>query len=153
MNRDYERTMNRDYERWIGIMNKWWIGMMNKRWTVNRDYERTMNDEYGWWTNDEWWIGTMNERTIEWSDERLEFWQHNDWTKIIWTNERTNDRTIGWMNHERSDGRTNKLSTGGRTIEWTTEQSLCLCGSVSWGGELPWNGLGWLEGRPLPLYL
>jgi hypothetical protein len=173
------------------------------------------------------WIGTMNERwTIEWSNERSEFRQHNSRKKIIWTNERTNDRMIERTNDrnfgsitagqrlsgrtmnrnyertmndrmiermndrnfgsitvekrlfgrtnrrtiEQSDERTNEPWTIGRTNEqtknrgWTIEErsndpcaSVCLCGTwsgcVCGGRELPWNGLGWDERRPLPLYL
>jgi hypothetical protein len=81
----------------------------------------------------------MNERT----NDRSEFRQHNSRTKIIWTNEQTNDRTIGRTNHERSDERTNKLRTGGQTIEERPKDpcaSVCLCGKWSGlvcGGELP----------------
>jgi hypothetical protein len=81
-------------------------------------------------------------------NERSEFRQHNDSTKIIWTNERTIDRMIGRTNHERSDERSdermNKLRTGGQTIEERPNDpcaSVCLCGTWSgcvWGGrELP----------------
>jgi hypothetical protein len=89
---------------------------------MNTNYERTMNNR-------------MN--------ERLEFRQHNDRKKIIWTNERTN--------HERSDERTNKLRTGGRTIEERPNDpcaSVCLCGR--WSGRvggvervaMKWLGVG-----------
>jgi hypothetical protein len=92
-------------------------------------------------------------------------------------NERTNDRNFGSItveqrlfgrtngrtNHERSDERlderTNKLRTGGQTIEERPNDpcaSVCLCGRWSGhvGGErVALNGLEWLERRPLPLYL
>jgi hypothetical protein len=45
--------------------------------TMNMDYERTMNRNYE--RTDE----QSNDRT----NERSEFWQHNGWTKIIWTND------------------------------------------------------------------
>jgi hypothetical protein len=127
-------TMNRNYER---TDERWMIERTNDRnfgsimagqrlfgRTMNRDYERTMNRNY--------------ERTMnDWMIERSEFRQHNGLTKIIWTNERMNDRTIGRTNHERSDKRTNKLRTGGWTIEeWPNDPcaSVCLCGK--WSGRV-----------------
>jgi hypothetical protein len=121
--------------------------------TMNRDYERTMNDEYELWTNDE----RLNDRT----NKRSEFRQHNGRKKIIWTNERTNEPwTIEWT-IERSDERTNKLRTGDERSknDRTILVLVCACVEhgvgvcVEGGRELPWNGLGWDERRPLPLYL
>jgi hypothetical protein len=49
--------------------------------------------------------------------------------------------------------------TGGRGESSRNDPcaSVCLCGKwsarVGGGRELPRNGLGWLERRPLPLYL
>ena len=149
----------RTNDRMIGRTNDRNFGSI----TAGKDYldERTMNDEYELWTNDE----RLNDRT----NERSEFRQHNGRKKIIWTNERTNDRTI-----ERTDERTMNDRTNDRTIGRTNEQtknrgrtieersndpcaSVCLCGTWSGcgggGRELPWNGLGWDERRPLPLYL
>jgi hypothetical protein len=68
-------------------------------------------------------------------------------------NDRTNDRTIGRMNE-----RTNKLRTGGRTIEERPNDpcaSVCLCGTwsgrVCGGGEscheMAWGGM---RGGPCP---
>jgi hypothetical protein len=71
--------------------------------------------------------------------------------------ERSNDRTNGRTNHERSDERTNKLRTGGRTIEERSNDpcaSVCLCETWSgcvWGGEscheMAWDGM---RGGPCP---
>jgi hypothetical protein len=50
---------------------------------------------------------------------------------------RTNGRTIGRTNHERLDEQTNKLRTGGRTIEERPNDpcaSVCLCGR--WSGRV-----------------
>jgi hypothetical protein len=73
------------------------------------------------------------------------------------TDERSNDQTNGRTNHERSDERTNKLRTGGRTIEERPNDpcaSVCLCGTCSgcvWGGEscheMAWGGM---RGGPCP---
>jgi hypothetical protein len=79
---------------------------------MNRDYERMMTDR----TND------RNFGSIT-TGKRL----------IGRTNERTNDRTIGRTDHERSDEQTNKLRTGGQTIEERMND--------------PWGGM---RGRPCP---
>jgi hypothetical protein len=42
-----------------------------------QSYERTMNRNYQ----------RTDERSNDRTNERSEFWQHNDWTKIIWTND------------------------------------------------------------------
>jgi hypothetical protein len=83
--------------------------------TMNRDYERTMNDQMIERTND------RNFGSITTG-------------KILFgrTNGRTIERTI-----ERSDERTNKLRTGGRTIEERPNDpcaSVCLCGR--WSGRV-----------------
>jgi hypothetical protein len=44
---------------------------------VNSLYERTMNRNYE----------RTGERLNDRTNERSEFWQHNDWTKIIWMND------------------------------------------------------------------
>jgi hypothetical protein len=105
---------------------------------MNRDYERMMTDR----TND------RNFGSIT-TGKRL----------IGRTNERTNDRTIGRTDHERSDEQTNKLRTGGQTIEERMNDpcaSVCLCGRWSgrvWGGsgeschEMAWGGM---RGGPCP---
>jgi hypothetical protein len=130
---------------------------MNERWMMNWNYERTMNDR---------------------TNERSEFQQHNDREKIIWTNERTNDRMIGRTNDgkfgsittgQRLSGRTmnrdyertNKLRTGGRTIEERPNDpcaSVCLCGTwsgVCVGGKrvaMKWLRVGWEEALA-PLFI
>jgi hypothetical protein len=93
--------------------------------TTNRNYERTMND---------WNFGSIT------AEQRLFG--------------RTNGRTIGRTDHERSDGRTNKLRTCGRTIEERPNDpctSVCLCGK--WSGRvggrervaMKWLGVAWEE--------
>jgi hypothetical protein len=95
-----------------------------------------------------------DERSNDRTNERSEFRQHNGRKKIIWTNERTNDRTNGQTNHERLDERsierTNKLRTGGRTIEERPNDpcaSVCLCGRWSGrvGGGVERVAMKWLE--------
>jgi hypothetical protein len=84
--------------------------------TMNRDYERTMNWNYE---------RTMNDRT---NDQNFD---------SITTGKRLFGRTNGRTNHERSDERTNKLRTGGRTIEERPNDpcaSVCLCGR--WSGRV-----------------
>jgi hypothetical protein len=65
--------------------------------------------------------------------------------------ERSNDRTNRRTNHERSEERTNKLRTGGRTIEERPNDpcaSGCLCGRWSGSGrEMAWGGM---RGGPCP---
>jgi hypothetical protein len=135
-----------------------WIVGWTIQWMMNSSLNDSMNGEYFVWTNDKWWIVHMNERWIvhmnETNDER--------WIGIM--NERTNDQNFGSITAEQIlFGWTN-----GRTIGLTNKQTMniwvndrindrtilvlvwCLCGS---GSELPWNGLGWHEGRPLPFYL
>jgi hypothetical protein len=132
--------MNSDYE----LSDDRWIVRLDERWIVRRN---------------ELWTWIMNEQMNDRTNERSEFWQYNGWTKIIWTNERTNDRMIGRMNKwtmndrmdDRTIGGTNELWTFGRTIEWTTERSLCACcacvrvGVSQWVGlsshEMAWDGM------------
>jgi hypothetical protein len=161
MNRNYKRTMN---ERTNGRSK---FRQHNGRKKIIWMNERT-NDRTNGRTNHE----RSDERSNDRTNKQSEFRQHNDRKKIIWTNERTNDRTNG-RTIERSDERTNEPWTIGRTIGRTNEQlrtggrtieerpndpcaSVCLCGTWSGcvgGREVPWNGLGWDERRPLPLYL
>jgi hypothetical protein len=112
-----------------------WIGTMNERWMI----ERTNDRNFGSITTGKRLFGRTNERTIERSDERT-------------MNDRTNDRTIG---------RTNKLRTGGRTIEERPNDpcaSVCLCGTWSGcvcGGKrvaMKWLGVGWEEALA-PLFI
>jgi hypothetical protein len=80
--------------------------------TMNRNYERTMNDRM---------IERMNDRNFG----------------SITEGKRLFGRTNGRTNHERSDERTNKLRTGGRTIEERPNDpcaSVCLCGK--WSGRV-----------------
>jgi hypothetical protein len=98
---------------------------------MNMNYERTMNDR-------------MIDRT---NDQNF---------GSITTGKRLFGRTNGRTNHERtieqSDERTNKLRTGGRTIEERPNDpcaSVCLCGAWSgrvWGGgkrvAMKWLGVG-----------
>jgi hypothetical protein len=103
---------------------------------VNSDDERTMNRYYEQKMNDRM-IERTNDRNFDnittgkkdYLDER--------------TDERSNDRTNGQTNHERlserSDERTNKLRTGGRTIEERPNDpcaSVCLCGRWSGSGRV-----------------
>jgi hypothetical protein len=101
---------------------------------MNRNYERTMNDRMIR-------ISAALQEEKDYLDER--------------TDERSNNRTNGRTNHERSDERsderTNKLRTGGRTIEERSNDpcaSVCLCGAWSGrvcGGErvaMKWLGVG-----------
>jgi hypothetical protein len=90
-----------------------------------------------------------DERSNDRTNERSEFWQHNDRKKIIWTNDRTNGRTDHERSDEQSDERTNKLRTGKRTIEERPNDpcaSVCLCGT--WSGcvgervAMKWLGVG-----------
>ena len=147
-----ERTIGISAAQWQDkdYLEERWIGTMNERWTMNRNYERTMNDRMIERTNDRNFgsitagkrlFGRTNGRTIERSDER---------TNEPWTI----GRTI-----ERSDERTNKLRTGDERSKNDRTILVLVCACVEhgvgvWGGrELPWNGLGWDERRPLPLYL
>jgi hypothetical protein len=104
---------------------------------MNRNYERTMND-----------------RMIERTNDR-NFGSITAGKRLFG---RMNDRTIGRTNHERSDERTNKLRTGGRTIEERPNDpcaSVCLCGTWSGcvcGGEESCHEMAWggMRGGPCP---
>jgi hypothetical protein len=100
----------------------------------DRMIEQTNDRNFGSITAEQRLFGRTKGQTIERSDERT-------------MNDRTNDRTIG---------RTNKLRTGGRTIEDRPNDpyaSVCLCGK--WSGcvggkschEMAWGGL---RGGPCP---
>jgi hypothetical protein len=100
---------------------------------MNRNYERTMNDRM---------IERTNDRNFDSITAGKKLFGR--------TNGRTIERTI-----ERSDERTNKLRTGGRTIEERPNDpcaSVCLCGT--WCGvggeschEMAWGGM---RGGPRP---
>jgi hypothetical protein len=101
---------------------------------VNSDDERTMNRNYE---------RTMNDRMIERTNDR-NFGSITAGKRLFG---RTNGRTI-----ERSDERTNKLRTGGRTI--LVLVCACVGGGVGvwvWGGgschEMAWGGM---RGGPCP---
>jgi hypothetical protein len=150
MNRNYERTMN---DRMIERTNDRNFGSITaeqrlSRRTMNRDYERTMNRNYKRTMNDR-----MNDRNFGSITTGKRLFGRTNRRTIGRTDKRTmNDRTNEW---------TNKLRTGGRTIEERPNDpcaSLCLCGR--WSGRvggvervaMKWLGVGWEEALA-PLFI